>query len=233
MTRRRNTPLVVLAAILVGVVGSVLMLPGCGAGHSSSPVEIIHDSPKALVASYQRAVLAQQYVAILDAIAPEERPRVKLAISAYKKYLASENRVTRAVASRFGTKLSKRFHKAVTFMMETRFRGQLLGFSSPGVDATFLLEAYGDGMAVLTPDRDVLLKLHQVDGQWYAGFGDRLPDFKDLSNNLEGITEHLEYTARGIENGSIDKRNVEAILSFSQDPPGMPREDVSPRIIIE
>ena len=223
------------SAIAILVVGSTFTLPGCRAGHRSGPVEIIHDSPKALVASYQRAVLARQYAAILDAITPEERPRVEPVISAYKRFRESENRVTRAVAARFGTKLSKRFHKAVMLMMETRFTGALLGFSSPGVDVTSLpIEADGDGMAVLTPERDVLLKLRQVDGQWSVGLGDRLQYSKDMSNNLKAITEHIEYIARGIENGSIDERNVKAILSFSDSPPGMPHREVAPsRIIVE
>ena len=222
------------AVIAILAAWSTLLLPGCHAVHSSSLVDISHGSPRALATSYERAVLSRQHAAILDAIAPDERPDVKPAISAYRKYREWENRATTAVASRFGAGTSEPFHKSVTGMIESTVTGGLLWVSPPGVDENSLrIEANGNGAAVLSPDHNELLRLRQVDKLWYVALGDRLQDVKAWSHMVEEMALHLAYIARGIENGSIDERNADAILSFRRGPPGMPRKEVSQRSVVE
>lgn len=145
------------------VASSTLMMPGCHAVYCSSPTVIAHDSPRAFITSYERAVLARQYVAILDGITPDERPHVEPAIFAYRKYRESENRLTGAIASRFGAKVCEPFHKSAIAMVEPTFTGVLLWLSPVRVDTrSLLIKVSEHGAAVLSPDQEELLQLQQV-----------------------------------------------------------------------
>ena len=211
---------ITLSIVLLAVIAS-----GCQTVRGPMTVQVHHSSPGTILASYQEALAARDYSAILDCIDPAYRQKYDALLWSRKSYDDKIKDLDGLLKKQFGADQAQVFQKK----MVKPFEG--VGLYLP--DGIMQLDVAHVGMIsdsgqliypVIDGERSAIAA-KKVGRMWYVAILEGKEEFASRARTerliLSDLCEWSEHVTEGIRDRSITSDNIMDILSLERMPPRM------------
>ena len=186
------------------------------------------NSPKLALENYYEAITHREYAKILECIDPAIQTEYDRTLYWMKRYENKAIELQALIRKKFGPEICDRFIKKEYF---SPFEEPLYGAGKSGyLDWTRIKEIPNLKLNIVELEVDgepITLAVRKVNGKWYISI--RGLEYKYWAESLKHLRKMLKRLYNrdksfitAIQNGKINKENIESVLLEGKECPGVP-----------
>ena len=175
------------------------------------------DSAKSTLQSYIKAVHCRDLDDIHAYIEPEIRADWARVLFWCREYYKTTDSIESLLQDQFSEDIANRFHET---LLTDLFEENLQGAAKKGVINWERLQLIvkNDSCQVTVDEKEISVLLKKIAGKWYIVFQDEHSQLKDGHSYecafIRELLKEYKKIEKALQNGRINKDNVEAVLFF-------------------